>query len=222
MTRYRFSVLFCIVVVQLLALSIELPRPWNEFVLPGINLVLAGQLFTITKRYSDGWILVVLGTAGYLLDLVIPWDTAPTAINLIKVGFWLAVPAFLGLRVFTVIYAATRVDRDHIAGALTIYLLLALVFANIYEGLLVLDPAAIRFGEHFLALDVGFGEILYSSFVTLSTLGYGDISPTAPVARASAVVEAITGIVYLAVMVAFFVSRYARRYSSLEEIPEDE
>jgi voltage-gated potassium channel Kch len=59
------------------------------------------------------------------------------------------------------------------------------------------------------ALD-GFNA-LYFSFVTLTTIGYGDISPIAPIARMLAMLEAVTGILFPAVLIARLVSMYTGR-----------
>lgn len=217
LAHYRFSLLLCVVLANILVLAIELPRPWNEFLSSAISLVAAMNLFLITRQMRDVWVLIFLGTGGYVLDLAIPWDVAHPAVNLIKIVCWLGASTFLAVRVFATIYVSTSVRRDDIAGALAVYLLLALIFANVFDVILLFDPDSLRFGDHFPAEEFGFGEVIYFSFVTLATLGYGDISPTAPLARAVAVVESLSGIVYLAVMISFFVSRYARRYASFEE-----
>ena len=53
-------------------------------------------------------------------------------------------------------------------------------------------------------------HFLYYSFVTLTTLGYGDITPVHPVARMLSYLEAVIGQLYLAVLVASLVGRYGR------------
>ncbi len=57
-------------------------------------------------------------------------------------------------------------------------------------------------------LETGWTDFLYFSFATLTTLGYGDISPDAPFVRIWAVMEAVTGVLYIAILVARLVSLY--------------
>jgi hypothetical protein len=52
----------------------------------------------------------------------------------------------------------------------------------------------------------GAGDLLYYSFVTLSTVGYGDVTPASPAARSSSLIEAVVGIMYAAAMIARFIS----------------
>ncbi len=175
------------------------------------------MLFSITRQRRDFWVLLILGTAGYAIDLAIPWHAAVLAVNLIKLCFWLAAPAFLLVRVFLTVYEADKIRIDEIAGAVAVYVLLAHLFANVFEILLLLDPGAVQFGDNFPVQAIGFGEILYFSFVTLSTLGYGDISPITAPARVTAVLESLTGVMYLAVMVAHFVSlRHVQLFRRIE------
>jgi hypothetical protein len=52
----------------------------------------------------------------------------------------------------------------------------------------------------------GGGELIYFSFVTLTTMGYGDITPIHPIARSLAITEALTGQLYIAILLARLVS----------------
>jgi len=96
------------------------------------------------------------------------------------------------------VLAPGRVDGDRIAGAVCVYLLLGLAWAFAYALVAVLDPTAFR--------GLGPGgreaELIYYSFVTLTTLGYGDVVPATPAARTLAWMEAVAGQMYVAVTVA--------------------
>ena len=106
------------------------------------------------------------------------------------------------------LFTSTRVTGDTIAAALCVYMLIGVLWSIIYSLIEKVIPGSFRFsyGEDGEVLKgfVGEGSIfsLYYSFVTLSTLGYGDITPMSHPARMFAVVEAIVGQVYLVVLVA--------------------
>lgn len=91
-----------------------------------------------------------------------------------------------------------------IQGAVAVYLLIGLAWANAYKMIEHSVP-----GSFSGALtDVErFTSWVYFSFVTLATLGYGDITPVSPVARSLAAAEAITGQLYLAILIARLVSQ---------------
>ena len=93
----------------------------------------------------------------------------------------------------------SHVDMALIYGALSVYLLIGIAFAWVYEAIYLVYPASFSGvtgqGTHSSTLD-------YFSFVTLTTLGYGDISPNNQLAGSLATLEAIIGQVYLTVLVA--------------------
>lgn len=82
-----------------------------------------------------------------------------------------------------------------------------LLWTMAFTELARVNPAAFTFAVPGQTMD-GF-EAFYFSFVTLSTIGYGDITPVSRVARMLCVMEAITGMFYVAVLVARLVSIYS-------------
>lgn len=93
-----------------------------------------------------------------------------------------------------------------ISGAAAVYLLFALSWAVSYELIEILAPGS------FSNLSAGgtesLNQFLYYSLTTLTTLGYGDITPINPFARIWSTLEAVTGVLYVAVLVARLVSMY--------------
>jgi voltage-gated potassium channel len=76
----------------------------------------------------------------------------------------------------------------------------------------VFNPTALYFNPtNFKGLAPNDGDIFYYSFITLSTVGYGDVSPAAPIVRSVSVIEAIVGIMYVATMIARFVASHTNR-----------
>ena len=96
---------------------------------------------------------------------------------------------------------AGTVTRHQIEGAIAAFLLLGLAWANAYEWLALHNPSAFR--------GLGAADAMqwpYYSFVTLTTVGYGDITPVSPGARSLAVSEALTGQMYVAILISRLVS----------------
>jgi hypothetical protein len=95
------------------------------------------------------------------------------------------------------------VTADKIYGALCVYLLIGLTWGFMFLTLEGFQPGSFQFGQARLSgIEKDPGTLVYFSFVTLSTVGYGDITPLTPPARAFAFMEAIIGQIYLAVLVA--------------------
>jgi hypothetical protein len=112
----------------------------------------------------------------------------------------------LGILCYVVLRLVLRrgpITTHRIEGAIAVYLLLGLTWAHAYGLVALWHPGA------FTGAVDGTGLLLwtyYYSFVTLTTMGYGDIMPVHPVARALAVLEALSGQLYLAIMLARLVS----------------
>ena len=94
-----------------------------------------------------------------------------------------------------------RITFERIIAAICVYICLGLIWANLYGVLLLWRPDAIQF-----AVGEGRVPVTYFSFVTLTTLGYGDILPVHALARALAYLEAAVGPLYMAVLIARLVA----------------
>ena len=93
------------------------------------------------------------------------------------------------------------IDANRIVGAICIYLLMGLIWALMYLFIAQAIPGAFNGVEQMVWYD-NFADIAYYSYVTLTTLGYGDISPVAPIARFLVYMEAVVGVFYMAILVA--------------------
>ena len=105
------------------------------------------------------------------------------------------------------------IDGNKIIGSLSLYMLLGLIWTVIYLFLLVMDPTSFS-GIETTNWQQIFSRVAYYSFVTLTTLGYGDILPTNHLAEFFVYLEAITGVFYMAIIVSSLISL---RLSALEK-----
>ncbi len=124
------------------------------------------------------------------------------------------------------------VDRNKLCGAVCIYLLIGLLFAQMFLIMSAINPDYFKFsaggtlaGASATRQELGV-DLTYFSFVTLTTMGYGDILPATPVSRMLAAMEAVVGQIYLAVLVARLVSLYtmtfAKKDLNLKELQLEE
>ncbi|BAF72294.1 potassium channel family protein [Sulfurovum sp. NBC37-1] len=110
------------------------------------------------------------------------------------------------------------IDGNKIIGSMTLYLLLGLIWAMIYLIILATDHQA------FSGIEAGswqqiFARVAYYSFVTLTTLGYGDILPTNHIAEFFVSMEAVFGVFYMAIIVSSLISLHL---SAIQEKRADE
>ncbi len=105
------------------------------------------------------------------------------------------------------------IDGNKIVGAICIYLLIGLVWSLSYLFVAQAIPGAFNGLEQAIWYD-NFADVAYYSFVTLTTLGYGDISPVIPIARFLVYMEAIVGVFYMAILVASLIGIRISRLKS--------
>ncbi len=119
--------------------------------------------------------------------------------------------AFAVILILKYVFSHLVVTRQTLSAAVVVYLLIALMWTFIYRLIAILYPASFAIA-HAKLLDAE-NIYLYFSLVTITTLGYGDITPVGSQAISLAVLEAITGQIYLVVVVAWFVGMYVSRKS---------
>jgi len=128
----------------------------------------------------------------------------PTVTLQVWSGAW-SVSAILviALVLLAQVFRAGPVTRHRLEGAIAVYLLFGVGWAHAYHLTGLLHPGSFNTpqGEIPSVLDW-----VYFSFITLTTVGYGDIVPVRPIARTLAMGEALTGQLYLAVLVARLVA----------------
>jgi hypothetical protein len=128
--------------------------------------------------------------------------------------------AFVVANLLRFILRAPSVNTEVLCASISAYLMLGLAWAMAYWLVDRLTPGgAFSFNTTAGPRSIEGLNGLYFSFVTLSTLGYGDITPVSNVARWLAVLEAMTGLLYVAVLIARLVSLYSapRRAEKCEE-----
>ena len=119
----------------------------------------------------------------------------------------------LSFFVLTAWLAAQRVlftgsiDLNKVIGAVCIFLLLGIIWAMLYLLVAGLAPASFN-GLGSATWQDNFPHLAYFSFVSLTTLGYGDITPALPVARFLAYMEAVAGQLYIAIVIASLVGAH--------------
>ena len=196
-----FLALLVVVVFILAPLSNPFPGRRNFFIVL-ISILFGFGGWAVTRSRRSGALVLLLAAAPVLLQAAGrftegPWDAASAV-------------AACAFSVTLAVLVAVRVMRDgpitvhHIVGAVAIYLLIGIAFGEATRAIGLLDPTA-----YVSASGRGFdrAELYYFSFVTLTTVGYGDITPVHPFARSLAMLEALTGQLFPAILIARLVSQ---------------
>jgi len=127
---------------------------------------------------------------------------------------------FVVVNLLRFILRAPRVNAEVLCAGISGYLLLGMLWAITYMLVARLVPNAFAFsvGPASRQSMDGF-TAFYFSFATLTTIGYGDISPIANVARMLAVMEAVTGVFYITVLISRLVALYSSNPSPRGSAP---
>jgi hypothetical protein len=167
-----------------------------------MTAVMLSALFVVGGRltFRIGLTLGVLGLLGRWLTLFAPGICPRWIFMVLATAFFVLV----FVRVLQSVLSATVVDVDTLCACMAGFLLLGLNWALAYSILAFMNPHAFTFADPTQHLDEF--NSFYFSFVTLSTIGYGDITPFSRAARVFAIMEAITGMFYVAFLVARLVS----------------
>lgn len=116
--------------------------------------------------------------------------------------------SFITFILFKDIIRSKKVTASLIIGAFTGYFMIGIIFVFIYFLLTNLYPDTLNIDVH---AKNGFGETFYFSFITLTTIGYGDFSPTSALGQRLAIMEGLIGQFYLAIVMATIVGKYLAR-----------
>jgi hypothetical protein len=177
-----------------------------DMILPGVFVLLVIAILVVTwhSHIATAAVLiaVVLSPVGTIL-----WreDPSPLTQWLSAGGRFLAIAA-LSLVIARAVFGSGRVTFHRVQGAVLLYLNFALLFFTVYRLLANLLPNAFSNLPQSGAEHGSGAALLYFSFSTLTTLGYGDITPVHPLARSVANLEAVIGQLYPATLLARLVS----------------
>jgi len=192
------------------ALTAELPDSWTLRLIEytSVVLLLLSLLSLQTNRIWGKRLLMLIGVL--LAVIILRGATEFQYFEYFYLGtlfMFLVTAAWL---VGSQVLLTGSVDLNKIVGSVALYLLLGLIWSIVYTVLLEFFPDSFTGIEAKNWYD-NLPKTTYFSFVTLTTLGYGDISPARPLAEILVVLEAVSGMFYLAVIVASLIGTFHRR-----------
>ncbi len=202
--RFSYSAGLRLLFFSLVALIVIYPLFEGIFLLNVmLSAVLLAALYAVSANRQSRLIGLGLGLP-YLLTLwVITLGYEHIMLSVLSRGLGILFLGFTTWILLSHVMQTERVDSEALYGAVSVYLLLGIIWALLYGVIETLQPGSFNVspalaGDESKAWD----DLVYYSFVTLTTLGYGDVAPLSPRVRSLAVLEAITGVFYVAILVA--------------------
>jgi hypothetical protein len=217
--EYRFMTLFVLLLLLLIVQTVFNERFFINFAIGLVYLVAilsalsaSGAGKALRYQLIGLWVASNGLKIGFLIEQQSGFLIAAKALSFLM----------LSIVVFNIaryVIFSRRVTEDTLFAAIVAYLLFAMTFASLYSGLALLIPQAFHFPNYFLPVDGIYPDYQYAyfSFCTMTTVGYGDITPSHPLIQILAAIQAVMGQFYVAMIVAWLVSLYILHHNGKEK-----
>lgn len=201
--RYRFLSLFIILILFCLFKAVNAQLGWFERIDIAFAILIASSLLIIGHKNNLLLLLIVVLVLTYFSFLLLQIYYSSIVIDALKLLF--IIFYFILMTALCLIFTLQdkTISLTTIFGSLSVYLFIGLVFSYLYLFIETVSPMS------FSGLQVqDESKAIYFSFITLTTVGFGDIAPLKPIAQTLVWLESFTGQSYLAVIIGQLVGRY--------------
>lgn len=207
-TRYAHYIFLLCVLLEFLALEFltigDLHFLWEIAVI----VIYAFTAFTVSHRRYAIYVVIFLGAIPLCMDVFnLRWQAFD-----IESFFSMLMHAYLAYLLLEYLFSVEEVTTDEIICSISIYLVAGIAFADVYSLILWQYPSAIIHSSVPLTQRISRDLVVYYSFVTQATVGYGDMAPNHRLTRTVSVIQAIFGVMYIAVLISRFVSIHSSKH----------
>lgn len=218
--RYSAFELLCSLILLIATLPFVDDLSDGDVIEPAlVSVVLICALLAVGGRRKDltiGFLLLLPALATRWMHHFFP-EIVP---HMFYFSSGLIFIVFVVTNIFKYVLRAQRVNIEVICAGISIYLLIGMIWSIFYRTLGQINPNAFMFAKApNVEMTMTNFNSFYFSFSTLSSVGYGDITPISKGARMMAVMETITGIFYVAVMISRLVTLYTPKFAAPDDDP---
>jgi len=204
--NHRFSILL-VVILAMLWIPLARESPVGGFLLQASVVVgLLASVYALSDRRHPAISAAVLAFITLALRYAASVSNEPivgAAAGLASILFF----GFVAVVLLGIVLRTEDITPDTIAGGIAVYLLFGVCFTFAYVTVEQIAPGSLRYADGGLlevsakTIQNDLAQVVYFSFVTLSTLGYGDIVPVSPLIKHLSFTEAVIGQLYVAVLI---------------------
>jgi hypothetical protein len=192
-----------VLLVSILIIIFVSPLLTNTILAPYLNTIssffILASLFAIVNK--KGKVFKSMIVLSLIITVILPFFENQ-AYKYFAYLFTLSIFIYTSSLMLAKIAASKRVDALLIVEAIIGYLLIGLVLLLLNQAVLVASENA------FTKPDMSFADLVYFSYITLTTIGFGDISPNNELTKVIAVLGGISGQLYLTIVIAFIVGKF--------------
>ncbi len=220
---YRFEFFFVTQIVILFGSLIIPDALFEETVAPITFLLnLVAGIILISKRKELFWFFFVLmGASSFIFGYAQAIEEMPLFTSYIQFGIYFAFYLVVTYEIIKQVWYSKRVDKKVIFGMISGFISLGLIGFFIYMSIELANPESFKGGllqmqetqPHTLT-----EQLMYFSFITLMTIGYGDILPVTPLAQKASILIGLVGQFYLVIITAVVVGKFISQKSNNQQI----
>ncbi len=211
--KHRFEI-FLTTQLAILFGSLLFPHNFYEYtLLPILYLIsIAAGILMISKRKRLMWFFIVLfAIAAFIFGSSMISRTENTENILLRLSVYFIFHIMVTWNIIIQVWKAKRVTKNVIMGLMSGYISLGFLAFFLFMSIELTHPGAFT-GPLLETTDFGLqsDSILYYAYITLLTIGYGEIVPTIPIAQKAAILVGLTGQFYMVIITAVVVEKYIR------------
>jgi hypothetical protein len=182
----------------------------------GITSLLLARIFLSIMVIAGVWSVgqnktrLVIFIIAAIANLVFQWYRAISDVDWVHLASLGITISFEALLIYFILLRTTApgpVNSYRIQGSVVVYLLIGVLFSSIYALIYILNRNSFNFTNPPETIELSQASLTYFSFVTLTTIGYGDIQPLHPFAQATATMEGLIGQLFPAILIGRLVSQ---------------
>jgi hypothetical protein len=209
LTGHRFFLLFLLLLATLILFPYSESSRLGRYAFLVIGS--SGVLISVyaAKIHRGLLVLAILLAIPTLFHRIFLTKAELSSFSIFNVTLSFVFDLLIVVVIFRHVFARAEPNSETIFGALCIYLLVGFSFASLYEMVAAAQPYAFYLDPHTnLHTAPGRFDFIYYSFATMTSLGAAGITPVSPQARSITILEAILGVLYLAVLIARLMGAY--------------
>src|SRR6478609_8016394 len=196
-----------IALLSLISTQITIGIIWeNKFILRvGFFLFTLVAIKSSSLRNVGKLIGISIASTMLLLAIFMIWNENQL-LTIVYTGLATGNLIYIIILVINEIFAGGEITVYKIGGSVAVYILLGQLWSLLYLTTYIIDPGAFTYGGSMIQIDDALKQLSYFSFVTLTTIGYGDIIAISPMARVLSMMEGLLGQLFPAIFIAKLVS----------------
>lgn len=178
------------------------------FIRINFSLLLICSLLVVNDIDNKAAIIVALMIAAQWITDLIDWQVTSEALKIIIILAFI----YTVFHLIVQIASGKTISSLVILEAINAYLLLGIVFSLLVQFIVAIDPSAYHVApeaDNNIGEKFNHSDTIYYAFTALTTVGYGDITPLSPIARSLSIVISVSGQMYLTVILALIVGKFA-------------